>query len=262
MCKLRKPVFKMSESDKVKAEDVVEEVIRENFQGDDSRNTEDEEEDQTKEDGSDGDADQKKNNPRDDFVDEDKLKLEEEGLTDDELETRLKEAKALKESGNSEYTNEDFKGSILSYTKALLICPLKETELRAVLYSNRSASKVKLELKECAIDDCCLALKHNPNYMKPLVRRAKLYDETDKLDEALADYKKIVELDPSNRDANIALQRLPCQINERNEKLKTEMMGKLKELGNMVLRPFGLSTENFQLQQDPGSGSYSINFKK
>ena len=105
----------------------------------------------------------------------------------------------------------------------------------------------------------------NLNKCKPitiLFRRANLYEETDKLDESLQDYKKVIELDPDNNEARSALIRLPPKINERNEKLKTEMMGKLKDLGNLILKPFGLSTNNFQMTQDPGTGSYSINFKQ
>uniref|UniRef100_A0A8C7CX97 Tetratricopeptide repeat domain 1 n=1 Tax=Oncorhynchus kisutch TaxID=8019 RepID=A0A8C7CX97_ONCKI len=64
----------------------------------------------------------------------------------------------------------------------------------------------------------------------------------------------------SNRAAARLHLRLPQQIHERNEKLKEEMMGKLKDLGNMFLRPFGLSTSNFQVNQDTGTGSYSVNF--
>lgn len=93
-------------------------------------------------------------------------------------------------------------------------------------------------------------------------RRATLYEETDKLDESFEDFKKILEIDPGHHEARAAQIRLPPLINERNEKMKAEMMDKLKDLGNLVLRPFGLSTKNFELKQDPSTGSYSVNFNQ
>lgn len=92
--------------------------------------------------------------------------------------------------------------------------------------------------------------------------RATLYEEADKLDESLGDYRKILEIDASNVEARANIARLTPIVEERNERLKAEMMGKLKDLGNMILKPFGLSTNNFQMQQDPNTGSYSVNFNQ
>lgn len=102
----------------------------------------------------------------------------------------------------------------------------------------------------------------NKNIPHSICRRAKLYEHEDKLDEALADYKKVYELDPGQNEAREAMVRLPPIIEERNERLKAEMLDKLKDLGNMILKPFGLSTSNFKMQKDPNTGSYSINFSQ
>jgi hypothetical protein len=51
-------------------------------------------------------------------------------------------------------------------------------------------------------------------------------------------------------------------VDERTEKMKAEMLDKLKGFGNTILGKFGLSTDNFQMVQDPTTGSYSINFSQ
>lgn len=198
----------------------------------------------------------------DDFIDEEKLKDIEITLSVKDKVERHEKALEFKNQGNEEFKNQMYLESIDRYTEGLRICPLKFESDRAVLYANRGASKAKLDRKKDAIDDCTKAIELNDKYVKAYLRRAKLYEETDKLDESLTDYKKICELDPGNKEALAAQVRLPPLINERNEKLKDEMLGKLKELGNVILKPFGLSTENFKLTQDPNTGGYSVNFSQ
>ncbi|KAH8369211.1 hypothetical protein KR009_004321 [Drosophila setifemur] len=186
----------------------------------------------------------------------------EKSLTPEELAVKKEQANKLKLEGNELFKNDDATGAIRVYTEALNICPSDSVKERSVLFGNRAAAKMKLEAKKSAIDDCTKAIELWPEYLRVLLRRAKLYEQDDKPDEALTDYKKVSEIDPGQREAQEAQIRLPPIINERNEKLKTEMMSSLKDLGNMILRPFGLSTQNFQMQQDPNTGSYSINFNQ
>lgn len=135
------------------------------------------------------------------------------------------EADEFKSKGNDHFKANDFEKSADYYTLALRTCPLPFVTERAVMYSNRAASKMKLNLKKSAIEDCSKAIELNPTYLKAYFRRAQMLEETDKLDEALSDYKKILELDPRHQEANIAVLKLPEQIEIRNEKLKTEMLG-------------------------------------
>lgn len=204
----------------------------------------------------------------DDFIDDESQRDWEKGLTEEEKLANKAKADQLKTEGNELFKNGDFAKSADIYTAALRICPVEYSAERSILYANRAAAKTKLNFKPSAIDDCTKAIEHNPKYLKALLsiiestsRRATLYEEADKLDESLEDFKKILELDPANVEAKAAQTRLPPKIQERNERLKEEMMGKLKDLGNMILRPFGLSTQNFEMKQDPSTGSYSINFK-
>nr|XP_040036026.1 LOW QUALITY PROTEIN: tetratricopeptide repeat protein 1 [Gasterosteus aculeatus aculeatus] len=192
--------------------------------------------------------------------DDDYLKEAEKELTEKEKESRRQESLSLKEKGNSQFKAGDWLEAEQSYTDALVSCPVCFSRERAVVFSNRAAARLHLGLKDKAIADCSRAIELNPDYVRALQRRAELYEQTEKLDEALEDYKKVLNLDPTQTSASQACMRLPQQIQERNEKLKEEMMSKLKDLGNLVLRPFGLSTNNFQVNQDTDTGSYSINF--
>ncbi|KAH8243768.1 hypothetical protein KR032_009952 [Drosophila birchii] len=186
----------------------------------------------------------------------------EKDLSPEELAANKEKADKLKLEGNELFKNDDPEGAAKIYTEALNICPSNSTKERAVLYGNRAAAKIKLDANKAAIDDCTKAIELWPEYVRVLLRRAKLYEQDDKPDEALTDYKRVYELDPGQQEAREAQVRLPPIINERNEKLKNEMMSNLKDLGNMILKPFGLSTQNFQMQQDPNTGSYSINFNQ
>lgn len=160
-----------------------------------------------------------------DYIDEEALKDVEASLTSEELEARRQKAAELKTKGNGQFKNELYLECVRTYTDALLLCPLSRSEERSVLYCNRAAGKLKVGRKASAIDDCTKAIELNEKYVRAYLRRAKLYEETDKLDECLEDYKKVLEFDPGQPEARSAVIRLPPIINERNEKLKAEMLG-------------------------------------
>ncbi|VDD80984.1 unnamed protein product [Mesocestoides corti] len=186
----------------------------------------------------------------------------ENNLSDEELEKNKNDAVLLKEDGNSKFKERAFGEALSLYTDALDKCPLKFSEERAKIFSNRAACHSHLGNRDAALTDCDEALKLSPDYVRCLLRRADLRETVDRLTEALEDYQHILKLDPYNAKAHAACAILPEKITAQQEKMKAEMMQQLKQLGNMVLKPFGLSTDNFKLTKDPNSGGYSVSFQQ
>ncbi|KAK9764851.1 hypothetical protein K7432_007320 [Basidiobolus ranarum] len=186
-------------------------------------------------------------------------------LTETEIEERVKESESYKATGNQLFATGEYENAIEKYNQALGICPEERPTLRALFYGNIAASYMKLERWDDAVHACDSALELDSTYIKALVRRAQANEKIGKylaLSSALEDYKKLNDLAPNyRRECEQALRRLPPRIEEQQEIEKAEMLDKVKDLGNRFLGMFGLSTDNFQMQKDPASGNYSMQFK-
>ncbi|KOS22997.1 Tetratricopeptide repeat protein 1 [Escovopsis weberi] len=105
--------------------------------------------------------------------------------------------------------------------------------------------------------------------IKALLRRARarsLQGGWSNLASSEQDYKALAALPPGDltkadlRTVRAQLAELPARVKAAQEAEMAEMWGKLKGLGNSILRPFGLSTDNFQMVKDENTGGYSMNF--
>ncbi|KIL70642.1 hypothetical protein M378DRAFT_56382, partial [Amanita muscaria Koide BX008] len=145
---------------------------------------------------------------------------------------------------------------------------------RAVLNANIAACYVKLvSIKPCSIGEhkeavqaCSQALLDDPEYVKALQRRASSSEAIgtwSSLTTAQDDYNTLLKILPeSDRrrgEISAALHKLKPRLEDAQKRETTEMVDKLKGVGNSILGEFGLSTDNFQFVPN-GQGGYSVNF--
>ncbi|KIY01879.1 uncharacterized protein Z520_02017 [Fonsecaea multimorphosa CBS 102226] len=102
---------------------------------------------------------------------------------------------------------------------------------------------------------------------KPSSSTSAPFSAWSNLSSALEDYKLLSSTPQywetlpmsDKRTVRDALVLLPPKIEDAKQKEVGEMMGKLKDLGNGILKPFGLSTDMFKVVQGEGGG-YSLSF--
>lgn len=102
--------------------------------------------------------------------------------------------------------------------------------------------------------------------IKVLLRRAKARHALKtwaNLQGSLEDYQALSSMPLTSLDTaqvQRALRELPVELEASKKAEMEDMMAKLKQLGNGILKPFGLSTDNFNMVKDEKSGGYSMNF--
>ncbi|GAB4838164.1 hypothetical protein Ancab_027693 [Ancistrocladus abbreviatus] len=226
-------------------------------EGNDDRETENDSEENPERRPAEEESEEKLVSPKDDSY--------EDALNDDELKERaLAQANGAKLDGNKLFNDGQYEDALSKYELALQLAPEmpSSVELRSICHANCAMCYLKLGKYEETVKECTKALELNPAYIKALARRAEAYEKLERFEDAIADMKKILEVDPSNDQARRTIVRLEPLAKEKMEKMKEEMIGKLKEMGNSVLGRFGMSIDNFKAVKDPNTGSYSISFQR
>lgn len=88
--------------------------------------------------------------------------------------------KDLKQKGNDLFTQQDYKGAVTFYAKALEQAPLEHT-----LYSNRSVALCKLECYEDALQDSVKCVELEPNFSRGYLRKSVALNKLRRYEEAM-----------------------------------------------------------------------------
>eukprot|EP00795_Rhopilema_esculentum_P013731 gene13731-4651_t len=140
-----------------------------------------------------------------------------------EVYRKIKLLEKTKESGNNAYRNGRFQEAYDLYTQALAVDPCNKVT-NAKLHSNRANVCEKLNRIEDAIEDCNQAIEYDPKFVKPMLRRAKCYMQTEKYEEAVRDYEKLVRLD-KNPEYRQLLREAKLELKKSKRKDYYKILG-------------------------------------
>lgn len=166
----------------------------------------------------------------------------------------------LKEEGNYEFKKGNYTEALSLYDRALSnLSSETEDSMRAHLLFNKATCLFHLRRYEESLKYSTEAIIIDPNYIKAYNRRALSYERLERFDDALSDLDRICQLRPSERTAiESARTRILAAAETKVNKDKAEVMDGLKKLGNSILGSFGMSLDNFKMEKDITTGSYSV----
>jgi valyl-tRNA synthetase len=188
------------------------------------------------------------------------LKVSSEEPVKKEIAKDIEKALELKNVGAIFFNKNDYEKSIEKFEEALLYVPEDDLSMITILNSNIGICLMRLEKYQDSVLFFDNALAQNPNFVKAQVNRAECNYQMQKYEECLNDYEDLLKKNPKfvNLEKYQEVKRLHQQ---EFEKKKEEVMGQMKDLGNKFLGMFGMSVDNFKLNQSQ-NGGYNISFQQ
>ncbi|PFH54656.1 hypothetical protein AMATHDRAFT_202 [Amanita thiersii Skay4041] len=199
----------------------------------------------------------------------------------------LQHAQFLKSEGNQFFHAANWSQALASYHSALSTLPPRSQSSTPSDINSDDQPQSELQ-QQCATARAILyaniAACHLKLYVKALQRRAfsnEALNTWSSLSAAQQDYETLLTLlpesDTRSQDISATLNKLKPRLEAAQKRETTEMLDKLKGVGNSILGSnsvyslfdatfdgtftgrFGLSTDNFQFVPN-GQGGYSVNF--
>ncbi|XP_069505388.1 peptidyl-prolyl cis-trans isomerase FKBP8 isoform X2 [Ambystoma mexicanum] len=174
---------------------------------------------------------------------------------------KIELANRKRERGNFYYQQADYVLAINSYDIALRVIrssskvdftPEEEAELLDVkvkCLNNLAASQLKLDHFEAALKSCNLVLEQQPDNVKALFRKGKVYAQQGEYSEAIPILKRALKMEPTNKTIHAELSKL---VKKHTDQKNEESAMYKKMLGNTGNEPALRSTSK---------SSWSISWK-
>lgn len=180
--------------------------------------------------------------------------------SEDQGNRSVEKCEEIKAEASKYFLEKDITTALTKFNEALKACPKNEQSLRAKIFSNMSICFKKNNAWDDVVHYASQALDSDPDFIKPQANRGDAYMQLHKYEDALEDYKKVREIDPE-LVSKAKLDDCQKKYDADMEKKKTEVLGNLKDLGNKFQGNFGISLDNFKLNQNQ-DGTYNVAYGK